>query len=58
MDRRIAPFASEAADIHARFLFLRRVVDCLARQATEKDAQSRLVRHRKWWPLFHSKRIT
>jgi hypothetical protein len=45
MDRRIAPFAREAADIRALFLFLRRVVDCPARQATEKDAQWRLVRH-------------
>jgi hypothetical protein len=45
MDRRIAPFASEAADIHARLLFLHRVIDCLAREATEKDAQWRLVRH-------------
>ena len=40
-----APFASEAADLNARLPFLRSVVNRLARQATEKDAQWSLVHH-------------
>ena len=43
--RRLAPLASEAADINARLPFLRSVVNRLARQAAEKDAQWSLVRH-------------
>jgi hypothetical protein len=43
--RRLAPFASEATDINARIPLLRSVVNRLARQATEKDAQWSLVRH-------------
>jgi hypothetical protein len=44
--RRVAAFASEAADNNARLPFLRRVVNGLAIQATEKDAQWSLVYHR------------
>jgi hypothetical protein len=47
--RRPALSASEAADISARLPFLRSVVNRLARQATEKDAQWSLVRHEKGW---------
>ena len=50
--RRVAPFASEAADHAARLPYLRRVVNRLAIQATEKDAQWSLVCHlfvRKGW---------
>jgi hypothetical protein len=43
--RRLAPFASEAADINARLPFLRSVVNRLAGEATEKDTQWNLVRH-------------
>src|SRR5882672_1242708 len=46
MDRRLAPFASEAADTNARFPILHGAINRLARQATEKDAQWSLVRHR------------
>ena len=43
--RRLAPFASEAAD-NGRLPLLRSVVNCLARQATEEDAQGSLFLHR------------
>ncbi len=37
MDRRLAPFASEAADTNARFPILHGAINRLARQATEKN---------------------
>ncbi len=40
-----APFASEAANLNARLPFLRSVVNRLARQTTEEDAQLSLVDH-------------
>ena len=43
--RRLAPFASKAADINARLPFLRSVVHRLAGEATEKDTQWNSVRH-------------
>jgi hypothetical protein len=46
MDRRLAPFANEAADKFSGLPFLRGAIDRLARQATEKDAQWSLVCHR------------
>jgi len=46
MHRRLAPCASEAVDNNAQLSYLRSVVNRLARQATEKDAQWNAVRHR------------
>jgi hypothetical protein len=46
MHRRVEPFAIEATGNSARLPFLRRVVNRLAKQTTEKDEQSSLVCHR------------
>jgi hypothetical protein len=46
MDRRLTPFANEAADEFAGLPLLRGAIDRLARQATEKDPQWSLVCHR------------
>jgi hypothetical protein len=46
MNRRLAPFAREVASKEVRLPFLSGAVNCLARQATEKDAERSLVCHR------------
>ena len=45
MDRRLAPFANEPADIFARLPFLRGAVNRLARRATEIDANFVGIHH-------------